>query len=70
MKIADKRDDGDTTIYMTLTSTSTLGGKSASKIEPEDRIQIVSWVAQTLKQLSLHQLQYQNMSPFQILILH
>ena len=29
MKIADKRDDGDTTIYMTLTSTSTLGSKSS-----------------------------------------
>lgn len=49
MKIADKRDDGDTTIYMTLTSTSTLGSKSSPNASPTNVIQIVSWVAQTIE---------------------
>lgn len=49
MKIADKRDDGDTTIYMTLTSTSTLGGKSASTNQASKTEPHISWAVQTLQ---------------------
>ena len=50
MKIADKRDDGDTTIYMTLTSTSTLGGKSASTNQASKTEPHISWAVQTKTQ--------------------
>lgn len=49
MEIVGKRDDGDTTIYMTLTSTSTLNSKNIPNTNPTNVIQIVSWVTQTIE---------------------